>query len=80
MKRSEADIYRLRTEELEAKVSELATRLENQTAEVIRLQSELEEYEYKLHFNQSNHLEEEEDEEEEEEESEYEDFAGENDW
>ena len=77
MKRSEADIYRLRTEELEAKVTELATRLENQTAEVIRLQSELDEYEYKSHFNQNNHLEEE---DEDEEESEYEDFAGENDW
>lgn len=76
VKRSEADNYRLKSDELESKVTELATRLENQTQEVIRLQAELEEYEYNSHFNRTNPK----DEEEDDDESEYEDFAGENDW
>ena len=76
VKRSEADNYRLKSDELESKVTELATSLENQTQEVIRLQAELEEYEYNSHFNRTNPK----DEEEDDDESEYEDFAGENDW
>ena len=76
VKRSEADNYRLKSDELESKVTELATRLENQTQEVIRLHAELEEYEYNSHFNRTNPK----DEEEDDDESEYEDFAGENDW
>ena len=43
---------------------------------MIRLQAELEEYEYNSHFNRTNPK----DEEEDDDESEYEDFAGENDW
>ena len=46
-----------RADSLESKVEELAQRLENQTAEVIRLTLELEEYEYKDFgtANNSNH-------------------------
>ena len=39
VKRQECDTYRLKSESLEVKVAELAVRLENQTLEVIRLQS-----------------------------------------
>ena len=45
-KRAEVDELRVKTNELTSKVSELTTRLENQTLEVLRLQTELEEYEY----------------------------------
>lgn len=45
-KRKEVDELRVRSGEAEAKVTELTTRLENQTLEVLRLQTELEEYEY----------------------------------
>ena len=46
-----------RSDQLEAKVDELSQRLENQTAEVLRLTLELEEYEYKDFgtANNSNH-------------------------
>ncbi len=46
-----------RSDEFEAKVDELTQRLENQTAEVLRLTLELEEYEYKDFgtANNSNH-------------------------
>ncbi len=37
---------RAKSSENETKVSELTVRLENQTLEVLRLQTELEEYEY----------------------------------
>ena len=76
VKRTEADNYRLKSDELEIKVSELATRLENQTQEVIRLQAELEEYEYNTHYNHTNDDKDNDDEEE----SEYEDFGGETNW
>eukprot|EP00095_Tigriopus_kingsejongensis_P009992 maker-scaffold984_size73453-snap-gene-0.17 protein:Tk09992 transcript:maker-scaffold984_size73453-snap-gene-0.17-mRNA-1 annotation:"hypothetical protein OXYTRI_06834" len=45
-KRKELDELKVRASESAAKVSELTTRLENQTLEVMRLQTELEEYEY----------------------------------
>lgn len=45
-KRKEVDELKVRSIEAEAKVSELTTRLENQTLEVMRLQTELEDYEY----------------------------------
>ena len=94
MKRQESDTYRIKSEELEAKVSELATRLENQTLEVIRLSAELEEYEYKSYLQSGANNDDDEPEavaaaatavvavaeEEEEEESEYEDFDGETEW
>lgn len=46
-----------RSDQLEAKVEELSQRLENQTAEVLRLTLELEEYEYRDFgtANNSNH-------------------------
>jgi len=37
---------KIRLNEAEQKVSDLTVRLENQTMEVLRLQTELEEYEY----------------------------------
>ncbi len=46
MKRKEVEDLRLKSNESEAKVGELTVRLENQTLEVLRLQTELEEYEY----------------------------------
>ena len=46
VKREEADTFRAKSDELDARVAELTRRLDNQTAEVIRLQGELEEYEY----------------------------------
>ncbi|TRY74800.1 hypothetical protein TCAL_07117 [Tigriopus californicus] len=45
-KRKEVDELKVRAHESETKVTELTTRLENQTLEVLRLQTELEEYEY----------------------------------
>ena len=57
-----------RSDDLEIKVNELTHRLENQTAEVLRLTLELEEYEYKDYgtANNSNTL------QNEEEDSDYE--------
>lgn len=54
-----------RADSLESKVEELAQRLENQTAEVIRLTLELEDYEYKDFgtANNSNHNKEDDEEE-----------------
>ena len=73
IKREEADTYKSKANEYEARVEELSRRLDNQTAEVIRLQAELEEYEYGVRGPIHAQEEEEEDEEdEEEEESEYE--------
>lgn len=46
LKREEADNYKGKANEFEMRVEELARRLDNQTAEVIRLQGELEVYEY----------------------------------
>ena len=46
VKRKEVDELRVRTNDAETKVGELTVRLENQTLEVLRLQTELEEYEY----------------------------------
>ena len=46
VKRKEVDDLRVRSSEAESKVAELTVRLENQTLEVLRLQTELEEYEY----------------------------------
>ena len=45
-KRKEVDELRVRSNDFESKVQSLTTRLENQTLEVMRLQQELEEYEY----------------------------------
>ena len=45
-KRKEVEELRVKSHEFETKVTELTTRLENQTLEVLRLQTELEEYEY----------------------------------
>ena len=56
---------------METKVDELTQRLENQTAEVLRLTMELEEYEYK-DFGTANDSHLAPDEEEEEEDSDYE--------
>ena len=75
VKREEADTYKSKANEYESRVEELSRRLDNQTAEVIRLQAELEEYEYGVRGPAINHAQEEEEEEEEdeeEEESEYE--------
>ena len=75
IKREEADTYKSKANEYEVRVEELSRRLDNQTAEVIRLQAELEEYEYGVRGPIINHVQEEEEEEEEdeeEEESEYE--------
>ena len=73
IKREEADTYKSKANEYEVRVEELSRRLDNQTAEVIRLQAELEEYEYGVRGPIHAQEEEEEDEEdEEEEESEYE--------
>merc|ERR1719483_1966028 len=72
VKRQEADEFRTKADSFESKVEELAQRLENQTAEVIRLTLELEEYEYKDFgtANNSNHNKD--DDEEEEGDSDYE--------
>ena len=43
-----------RSDDLEIKVNELTHRLENQTAEVLRLTLELEEYEYKDYGTANN--------------------------
>ena len=73
IKREEADTYKSKANEYEVRVEELSRRLDNQTAEVIRLQAELEEYEYGVRGPIHAQEEEDEDEEdEEEEESEYE--------
>ena len=75
IKREEADTFKGKATELEIRVEELVRRLDNQTAEVIRLTGELEEYEYGLGpaaHNKNKEEEEEEEEEDEEEESEYE--------
>ena len=45
-KRKEVDELRVKSNDFESKVTSLTTRLENQTLEVMRLQQELEEYEY----------------------------------
>ena len=45
-KRLEVDELKVRARDAEAKVDNLTVRLENQTLEVLRLQTELEEYEY----------------------------------
>lgn len=45
-KRKEVEELRVRSNDFEGKVQSLTTRLENQTLEVMRLQQELEEYEY----------------------------------
>merc|ERR1711902_268143 len=47
VKRSEAEEFKSKSDDLGVKVEELTQRLENQTAEVLRLTLELEEYEYK---------------------------------
>ena len=60
-----------RADSLESKVEELAQRLENQTAEVIRLTLELEEYEYK-DFGTANNSNHNKDDDEEEGDSDYE--------
>ena len=60
-----------RADTLESKVEELAQRLENQTAEVIRLTLELEEYEYK-DFGTANNSNHNKDDDEEEGDSDYE--------
>ena len=72
LKREEADTYKSSANELEGRVEELARRLDNQTAEVIRLQAELEEYEYGGGGGAMINRVEEEEEEEGEEDSEYE--------
>ena len=66
--------FLIRSDDLESKVDELTHRLENQTAEVLRLTMELEEYEYKDFGTANNsHLQrDEEDGVEGEEESDYE--------
>merc|ERR1711981_839498 len=46
LKREEADNYKSKATELETRVEDLARRLDGQTAEVIRLMGELENYEY----------------------------------
>lgn len=69
VKREEADNYKSKSTELETRVEDLARRLDGQTAEVIRLMGELENFEYGgggATYNEN------EEEEEEEEESEYE--------
>ena len=60
-----------RADSLESKVEELAQRLENQTAEVIRLTLELEDYEYK-DFGTANNSNHNKDDDEEEGDSDYE--------
>ena len=72
IKREEADTYKSKANEYEVRVEELSRRLDNQTAEVIRLQAELEEYEYGVRGPIHAQEEEEDEEDEEEEESEYE--------
>ena len=73
VKREEADTYRTKANDLEQRVNELSTRLDNQTAEVIRLQAELEEYEYGRVATKKD------EEDEDEEESEYEEAEEHND-
>ena len=68
LKREEADNYKSKSTELEARVEDLARRLDSQTAEVIRLMGEIENYEYGMGGTTQNADEE----EEEDEESEYE--------
>lgn len=51
VKRQEAEEFKSKCDDLSVKVEELTTRLENQTAEVLRLTMELEEYEYKDYGN-----------------------------
>ena len=75
-KREEADTYRAKSNELEVRVEELTRRLDNQTAEVIRLQAELEDYEYGAPGGGVGAAA---DDEEEEEESEYEEAEDYND-
>ena len=73
VKREEADNYKSRATESEARAEDLARRLDSQTAEVIRLMGELENYEYGGGATTHNEeAEEEEEDEDEEEESEYE--------
>ena len=73
VKREEADHYKSKATESESRAEDLARRLDSQTAEVIRLMGELENYEYGGGATTHNEeAEEEEEDEEEEEESEYE--------
>merc|ERR1712107_741633 len=51
VKRQEAEEFKSKCDDLSVKVEELTTRLENQTAEVLRLTMELEEYAYKDYGN-----------------------------
>merc|ERR1719412_444047 len=69
LKREEADNFKAKSIELESRVDDLARRLDSQTAEVIRLMGELENYEYGGGGAKHDTNEEE---EEEDEESEYE--------
>ena len=71
LKREEADNFKSKATELESRVEDLARRLDCQTAEVIRLMGELENYEYGG-AGTTHTANEEEEEEEEDEESEYE--------
>ena len=70
LKREEADNYKSKATELETRVEDLARRLDGQTAEVIRLMGELENYEYGGGGGANG--DDNEDEEDEDEESEYE--------
>ena len=70
VKREEADRYKSKATEFESRAEDLARRLDSQTAEVIRLMGELENYEYG--GGGTTHDAQVEEEDEEEDESEYE--------